>query len=211
MVGGMDIDIASNIAAVDRRVENRDHEGRPARVVVAGRSFPAPVTDVWDAITNPERIPRWFLPISGDLRLGGRYQLEGNAEGEITACEPPHHLALTWEFGGEVTWVDVRLAEEPGGGTRLRLEHGAHADDERWAEFGPGAVGVGWDLGLLGLDQHLSTGGSVEGGTWMSTPEGKAFMRGSSDGWGQASIAAGTQEDAALAAAGRTAAAYTGD
>ena len=125
-----------------------------------------------DALTNPERIPRWFLPVSGDLRLGGRYQLEGNAGGEITACDPPHHLALTWEFGGEVTSVDVRLAEEPGGGTRLRLEHAGHVDDERWAEFGPGAVGVGWDLGLLGLDQHRITGGSVEGGTWMATPAG---------------------------------------
>ena len=23
-----------------------------------------------------------------------------------------------------------------------------YVDDERWAEYGPGAVGVGWDLGL---------------------------------------------------------------
>src|SRR5882724_8555264 len=29
----------------------------------------------WDAMTNAERIPRWFLPISADLRLSGRYQL----------------------------------------------------------------------------------------------------------------------------------------
>ncbi len=207
----MDVDIVSQIAAVDRKVEDREHEGRAGRVVIAARSYAAPVGEVWDAIINPERIPRWFLPVSGDLRLGGRYQLEGNAGGEITACEPPYHLALTWEFGGEVTWVDVRLTEEPGGDTRLRLEHAGHVDDERWAEFGPGAVGVGWDLGLLALDQHLSTGGSVEGGTWMATPEGKAFMRGSSDDWGRASITAGTPEDAALAAAGRTAAAYAGD
>ncbi len=206
----MDIDIASKIAAVDRQVQNREHRGHPARVVIASRTYPAPVADVWDAITDRERIPRWFLPISGDLRLGGRYQLEGNAGGEITRCDPPHHLAVTWEFGGDVTWVDVRLAEDPGGGTLLRLEH-VVLDDERWAEFGPGAVGVGWDMALLGLDQHLSTGGSVEGGTWMATPEGKAFMLGSSEDWGRASMAAGTPEDAALAAAGRTAAAYTGD
>ena len=31
-------------------------------------------------------------PISGDLRLGGRYQLQGNAGGEILVCEPPQHL-----------------------------------------------------------------------------------------------------------------------
>ncbi|HEX2048978.1 MAG TPA: SRPBCC family protein [Acidimicrobiales bacterium] len=206
----MHIDIASQIAAVDRRVENREHEGRPARVVVATRTYAAPVDDVWDAVTNPDRIPRWFLPVSGDLRLGGRYQLEGNASGTITGCEPPRHLALTWEFGGEVTWVEVRLEEDPGG-TRLQLEHAAH-DDERWGEFGPGAVGVGWDMALLGLDQHLATGAAVEGASaWMESAEGKAFMRGSSDEWGRAAVASGTPEDAALAAAARTSAAYAGD
>ena len=204
----MDVDIASGIAAVDRRVELRERAGLPARVVVAARAYRAPVDDVWDALTNPERIPRWFLPVSGDLRVGGRYQLEGNASGEITACDPPRHLALTWEYGGDLSWVEVHLTEDPGG-TRLRLEHVARVDDERWEEYGPGAVGVGWDLTLLGLDQHLATGGSVEGATWMATPEGKAFVRGSSDAWARASIAAGTPEDAALAAAARTSAAYT--
>jgi hypothetical protein len=32
---------------------------------------------------------RRFPPVSGDLRLGGKYQLGGNAGGEILACEPP--------------------------------------------------------------------------------------------------------------------------
>lgn len=203
----MDIDITSQIAAIDRRVENRED----GRGVVASRTYPAPLDDVWDAITNPERIPRWFLPVSGDLRLGGRYQLEGNAGGEVTGCDPPRHLALTWEFGDERTWVDVRLEEDAGGGTRLRLEHGGHVDDAKWDEYGPGAVGVGWELTLAGLDLHLSTGAAVEGGpAWMESDEGKAFMRASSEGWGRASIAAGTPEDAALAAADRTSAAYTG-
>ena len=49
-------------------------------------------TTLWDACTNAERIPRWFLPVSGDLRLGGRYQLEGNAGGTIERCDPPRSL-----------------------------------------------------------------------------------------------------------------------
>ena len=52
------------------------------------------------------------MPVSGDLRLGGRFQLQGNAGGGITRCAPPRHLAVTWEFGGQVSWVDVRLFEE---------------------------------------------------------------------------------------------------
>ena len=35
--------------------------------------------------------------------------MHGNAGGEIKACDPPRHLALTWEFGGQTSWVDVQL------------------------------------------------------------------------------------------------------
>ena len=64
-----------------------------------GATYDAPIEDVWDALTNPERIGRWFLPISGDYRLGGRYQFEGNAGGEIVACERPNRLRVTWVYG----------------------------------------------------------------------------------------------------------------
>src|ERR687886_664197 len=195
MVRGMDFDITREVTG---------------RTVVLSRTYPSAIDYVWDAITNPERIPRWFLPVSGDLRLGGRYQLEGNAGGEITTCEAPRHLAVTWEYGGDVSWVDVRL-EDDGDGTRLRLEHVMSDDDPKWDEFGPGAVGVGWDLALLGLNQHLATGEAVAdgGGAWIASDEGKAFIRQSSDGWCRAAIAAGTPEEAATAAAARTTAAYT--
>jgi uncharacterized protein YndB with AHSA1/START domain len=209
----MEFDIAREIGAITREVFDREHAGRPARVVVASRTYDGDLDEVWDALTQPERIARWFLPISGELRLHGRYQLEGNAGGQITVCEPPGHFALTWEFGGEVTWVDVRLTPEPNGETRLVLEHTAHIDDERWQQFGPGAVGVGWDLTLLGLGRHLASGAAVDPKaalSWLGTDEGKQFVRGSSDGWRRASAASGTPEDAANAAAERTFAAYTG-
>lgn len=209
----MKIDIGRTIGAVTREVASRDHEGRPARVVSASRTYDTTIEDVWDALTSAERIPRWFLPISGDLRLGGRYQLQGNAAGTITQCDPPSNLAVTWEYGGEVSWVTVQLAQDPKGGTRLDLEHMAHVGD-RWEQYGPGAVGVGWDLALMGLGRHLETGApnSPEAGmAWMATDEGKSFMRRSSEDWCRASIAGGTDEAAAKAAAQRTTAAYTGE
>ena len=207
----MKIDIISHIGAITRAVENREHNGRKARAVLATRTYDTDPGDLWDAITSPERIPRWFLPVSGELRLGGRYQLQGNAGGEITACEPPRRLALTWEFGGEVSWVTVQLSEDQGK-TRLELEHLAHVGDDRWEQFGPGAVGVGWDLTLLGLAQHVSgaMGDPAEGMAWSMSDDGKQFIRGSSDGWARASVAAGTAEPAARAAADRTTAFYTG-
>src|SRR5437667_221963 len=76
----------------------------------------APLGDVWDACTNPERIARWFLPVSGDLREGGSYQLEGNAGGRIERCDPPHGFTATWEWGGNVSWIELRLREANDGG-----------------------------------------------------------------------------------------------
>lgn len=201
------------IGAVTREVQSRQYDGRAARVLVATCSYDTTIEDLWDAITNAERIPRWFLPISGDLRLGGRYQLQGNAGGEITACEPPRSLAVTWEMYGQASWVNVRLTELSDGGTSLRLEHIAHVPDDLWNQFGPGAVGVGWDLTLMGLGRHVSTGAAVDpkaAEAWPTSEEGKTFVGASSEGWGRASIAAGTDEASALTAAGRTTAFYTG-
>ena len=208
-----EIDVLRYIGAVTREVHTREYEGRPARVVVATCAYDTTIDDAWDAITNPERIPRWFLPISGDLRLGGRYQLQGNAGGQITTCDRPRTLDLTWEFGGQVSWVNLRLAELSDGGTRLRLEHIAHVPDEFWNQFGPGAVGVGWDLAILGLGRHVETGATFdpkEAAQWPTTEEGKEFVSRSSEEWCRASISAGTPEQAAREAAGRTTGFYTG-
>ncbi len=50
--------------------------------VVLRRDFPSPVDDVWDALTDPERLKRWFLPVSGDLPAGGTFATEGGAGGD---------------------------------------------------------------------------------------------------------------------------------
>jgi hypothetical protein len=65
------------------------------------------------------------------------------------------------------------LAE--GTGSR-ELGHTAVVDAERWAEFGPSAVGVGWDLALLGLSLH-PRGGSIEDPlAWQESPEARDFV-----------------------------------
>ena len=208
------IDVTHEISSVDRRVGTRTLEAGEARTVTISRVYDTPVEDLWDACTSPERISRWFLPISGDLRLGGRYAFEGNASGTIERCEPPHAVAATWEYGGKVSWVELQLVPEGGGRTRFALEHIAHADDDLWAQYGPGAVGVGWDGGVLGLTLHLSSGGEGPDrdavAAWQASDEGRRFVTLSSEAWGEASIAAGTDPDAARAAAGRTTDAYTG-
>ena len=211
----MTFDPIRYIGAVTRVVENRDRDGRPARVVVATRDYPTTAGDLWDALTNPERIPRWFLPVSGDLRLGGRYQFQGNAGGTITACAPPKQLEVTWEYGGEVSWLTVTLEPTPTESTRLTLEHVAHVDDPRWDQFGPGAVGLGMGHGIarpwLFTSPRATPSMRRKPPAGSPATPGKDFLRIASDDWARASIAAGTPRDAALAAAERTRAAYTGE
>jgi uncharacterized protein YndB with AHSA1/START domain len=207
------INVSQQINAVARMVGSRVLEAGEARTVTISQAYQAPLEDVWDACTNPVRIPRWFLPISGELRPGGRYQLQGNASGTIESCDPPKGFTATWEYGGDVSWIEVRLTAEPDGSTRVVLEHIAHVGDERWAQFGPGAVGVGWDMGFLGLATHLSSGNAVdpqESAAWAGSDEGRQFMAASSERWCEANIAAGTDEARARAAASQVTAAYTG-
>ena len=79
-------DLIDELEGTRRRVGTAELPAGEAHVVTIQRTYPAAVEDVWDAVTDPERIARWFLPVSGDLRLGGRYQIEGNAGGEIREC-----------------------------------------------------------------------------------------------------------------------------
>lgn len=202
---------AEHLRAIHRRIDTTQRDGTEVKRLTATRTYRADLDEVWNALTTPDRIPRWFLPVSGDLRLGGRYRLEGNASGEVLECEPPQHLAITWEYADEVSWVDVRLTSL-GDQTRLELVHLAPADPAKWAEFGPGAVGVGWEMALMGLAAHLTAGDGgdpVAVAAWMGSPDGIAFMTGSSIAWGEASIAAGEDPKQARAAAARCTAAYT--
>src|SRR5437879_817894 len=99
--------------------------------------------------------------------------------------------------GGRFVDIDV---DRYLGTVGLELEHGAHVDCDLWDQFGPGAVGVGWDLALLGLGRHLDAGAAVDraaSAAWTASEEGEAFVRRSSDDWGRASIAAGTDQAAA--------------
>ena len=214
------VDVNAQIDAVTRGVRTVDVDGEPSHVQTLTQEYPSPIEDVWDAVTNGERIPRWFLPVSGELQLGGRYQLEGNAGGDVLQCDPPKDGAagyrITWEYGGGVSWVAVRLVSNGDDTTRLELEHTAHAADVPpgfWEQFGPGATGVGWDGGLLGLALHLSGSGELPPGAaeeWALTDEGKAFYRAAATAWGDAHAAGGADPEDAARAADNTFGFYTG-
>jgi uncharacterized protein YndB with AHSA1/START domain len=209
------IDITREIEAVQRELRDGHVPAGDGKTIRLQRDYEAPIDDVWDALTNPERIGRWFLPISGDYRLGGRYQFEGNAGGEILECDRPDRLKVTWVYGdgaADASEVEIRLSPVGADATRLEFEHTAVVPEEFWTQYGPGAVGVGWDMGLLGLSLHLrgeSVGESAgEREAWQLSPEGRDFATRSSGAWGEATRAAGEDPELVQSMVANTTAFY---
>ena len=147
------IDIARHLSAVHREVSAKP-ETETVRVLLR-RSYDAEIDDVWSAVTDPERVRRWFLPLTGDLRVGGTFNLEGNAGGDILDCQPPGLLRVT--FGGPTSTVELRLTPdaERDGATVLELDHSvplAMAGSAAGALY----VGPGWDGAVMGLGLFLA-------------------------------------------------------
>ncbi|WP_320671036.1 SRPBCC domain-containing protein [Patulibacter defluvii] len=215
------LDVEGQLGAVARAVRTEEVDGEPTHIQTIGQEYPSPIDDVWEAVTTGERIARWFLPVSGDLRLGGRYQLQGNAGGEVLACDPPRDgrasYRVTWEYGPGVTWLTVRLTAIADDRTRVELEHAARVADVPagwWQQYGPGATGIGWDHGLLGLALHLGTQDvsipPEEGAAWIASDEGARFTRGAADRWAAAHVAGGGDPEAAGRAADAAYGFFTG-
>ena len=207
----MEIDVDYELGAAERSVSFTQVDEKAAGIVKIARTYTTSLDDMWDALTNADRIPRWFLPISGDLKLGGHYQFQGNAGGTITHCSAPSFLGVTWEFAQQVSWLEVRLEKVSTTSTRFELSHTLILT-EHWDEYGPGALGVGWEMGLLGMEMHITKPNEPKADerTFHTTPEGKALHIGSSEGWYRAAVEAGTDPDIARTAANHTTTFYTG-
>lgn len=207
----MNLDVQAQLTTSDRSVSFFDREGQPAAEVSLSRVFDTTLLDLWDAVTSARRISLWAMPITGELKLGGRYQLEGNAGGTIETCDYLNHIGLTWEFGEDTSWVDFRFTDARGDRARLTMTH-ASILSEFWDTYGPGAAGVGWEMAFLGLALYTSDPNFAkpDPAEFAFSHDGKAMLTGSSNAWGQAAIDAGTDTETAQAAANQTTAFYTG-
>jgi uncharacterized protein YndB with AHSA1/START domain len=189
------IDIPSQLAAIYREVGER--QAGEAVGVLMRRSYGAAIEDVWSALTDPDRMRRWFLPVSGDLRVGGTFQLEGNAGGEILTCEPPTLLRVT--FGGPTSVVELRLSPN-GDETILELEHIVPLEI---AQSAAGAlyVGPGWDGALMGLDLFLRGEAPADPAAAANSLEVQEFSKQSLHLWIAAVESSGTAGADEIAAA----------
>ena len=120
----------------------------PEQNIVTGEIFvAAPPARVFQAITDPEQMPRWWgandayriKQVKSDLRVGGKWSSEGvsvdgstfRIDGEYLEIDPPRLLVQTWiaSWTGPVRTV-VRWELEP------QAVHGLHPN-------GPQKAGTG--------------------------------------------------------------------
>jgi len=107
--------------------------------IVTTREFEAPIALVFDVLTKPEHVSKWFAPFeckvtecSIDLRVGGNYHIvfvtgdgtECSFRGTYLEIEPPTRTVETWQFEG---WPDAEAVEsvdlhEANGVTKLTMK-----------------------------------------------------------------------------------------
>lgn len=112
----------------------------------------APRERVWQLLTDPAELPRWW-PDAAELepRLGGRVVLTfgpGDVTGEVTSWEPPTRLGFTWEASnhpGVRLHVTFTVDDLGGGRSGVGVVHSGFADAP--AEVREAASG-GWSYFL---------------------------------------------------------------
>ena len=141
----------NEITNVLGRIEKDGPEGGVA--VVLDRRYATDPADLWDACTDPDRLARWFAPVSGDLREGGSFTIHfddaDTPHCRVVSCEAPTRLVWEWPVGGVATLVTVEVSPDADG-ARLVLRH-ARLDATRVAGYA-----AGWDTYVRRLDADLS-------------------------------------------------------
>jgi uncharacterized protein YndB with AHSA1/START domain len=116
--------------------------------------YAAELGELWSAVTDPERLARWLVQVTGDLRVGGaietRFTSSWSGPGRIEVCEPPSHLLVTLSPDSpDETVIEAWLSTE-GDKTRLIVEERGIPVPELAGH------GAGWQAHVEDLAAHLS-------------------------------------------------------
>lgn len=185
-------------------------QGQEATTVKLVTELHAPIDQVWTAVSEASSISTWFVPVTGELQRGGSYELEGNASGQILDCDAQRSFRISWVMGrGPYSEMELKVTPVGPSLTMLEIDHIAVVDPQMMETYGPGSVGVGWDLTLLSLKQFLQ--GVPSGlGHAPSPAESAPLITSSSESWAKAWSVLGVDPEKAAQAAANTTALYTG-
>ncbi len=133
------------------------------QTVTLVRSYPAAAAEVWNALTTPERIARWYGTIVGapPRAVGDEFEVE-IGEGMIRralleSCAAPSGLSYTWWSGdGDPGLVTIRLDAIADDETRLTVQH------DRLRPHRMTQYGGGWEQNLVALAGVLGASGEAE-------------------------------------------------
>jgi uncharacterized protein YndB with AHSA1/START domain len=125
-------------------------------VVRIEERFNADIDEVWSALTEPERLARWYGEIEGELRVGGAYRARLHASGwegtgRVEDCEPPRRFVVVSRGLNEANEVstEVRLTIN-GDQTALVVEKRGLPVDLLWA------YGAGNHIHVEDLAAHIA-------------------------------------------------------
>jgi uncharacterized protein YndB with AHSA1/START domain len=141
----------------DPELRRRTIPAGTARVAVFTRVYQTTLEDLWDACTSPDRLRRWYVPVSGDLRVGGQFKQVNMGSGTVLECDPPRFLKLS--LGGGADEIELRLSPGPqDGSVMLHLEHATTLDSHEIGGQLYDAIfcmGGGYYPRLQALNEHL--------------------------------------------------------
>jgi uncharacterized protein YndB with AHSA1/START domain len=138
-------------AAVEGTLHSVDGKG----VVRLKARYETDIDDLWSALTDPQRLERWYGKVHGDLRVGGEFTatVHGSGwdgRGRIDECDPPQRLEVTmWEEEGAEGVVAAELVTD-GAETILMIERRGIPLDMLYA------YGAGWQAHMEDLGAHLA-------------------------------------------------------
>ena len=71
-----------------------------AGVVRLEGRYDTDIDDLWEALTDPARLARWYGEVEGDLRPDGQFRTyiasaDIELVGRVDTCEPPRRLLVT--------------------------------------------------------------------------------------------------------------------
>jgi uncharacterized protein YndB with AHSA1/START domain len=166
--------IASEDTAKNTAKDTVTGTSTDTKTVTMTRRYDAPPAEVWDAWTNPDRLPRWLGTVSGTLEPGGEVLLLMTTDDKpvpcrIVDCQPERRLAVIWCQPGEPeSAAEIRLRPDENGdgtiGTILTLEHGRLPKDLAVG------YGYGWEDFLDRL-AALLTGGDPGAISWTESQQ----------------------------------------